>query len=472
VEGEPVFVEETTLGNSLAHVLVRQEVISQEQYSTVVERMTDVLVDNEDIAFCDIAVELEYLSPEQVTNAFYQRIRSKIIEVIGWKKCRISIDEYLDDEDSQESFPVNLGPLLYAGIRAFYDEKRIRASMNENAEHFVRLREPAASIVEHFGLDDDEAEFLGSCDGNTSVSLLLERGVLYPLHAWQVLCLLKLSESAEFVEISVAEEEKREAERESQERARAAEPKAGEPEKDANDPERIAAARREAVRRAAVKMDRRSAPNKKPDPRTRGKRATPKKSTAGRSPKKSRKKPFAVERLGHELRGRATEPAMRVAENARRASGPSPIEELRKRKRMSEVNVEEPDADEARAACERGLLHLRSQFFPRARDEFRKACAIDPEQEVYRMYLLWTEEKTTKFGLQDEHRRELKELAKSHLLVDQHSAFAYYILGHLALTEQNERGALKYFKKAANQDPKNQDAVRHVRILSSRRGKR
>jgi Tfp pilus assembly protein PilF len=130
------------------------------------------------------------------------------------------------------------------------------------------------------------------------------------------------------------------------------------------------------------------------------------------------------------------------------------------------------DEVEAQSACTRGLSNLRQQFVKKARNEFKKACEMDPKQPAYRMYLLWSEHRAANTDFNHASRRELKELAKSHLCMENHSAFAHYILGHLAMSDREERAAEKFFKKAVDQDPKNQDAQRHYRILLNRRQKR
>src|SRR4051794_32354724 len=64
-DGTPVFVEESSSGDSIAERFVDRGLLTREQYADVVGHMTDSLVDNEDMMFCEQALDLGYVTSEQ-----------------------------------------------------------------------------------------------------------------------------------------------------------------------------------------------------------------------------------------------------------------------------------------------------------------------------------------------------------------------------------------------------------------------
>ena len=65
-EGVVVFAEEGTNGETLGRLLVRQQLLSQEHYVEIIGKMTDAFVLNEQLRFGEVAVELGYLTEDQV----------------------------------------------------------------------------------------------------------------------------------------------------------------------------------------------------------------------------------------------------------------------------------------------------------------------------------------------------------------------------------------------------------------------
>jgi hypothetical protein len=51
LDGVPIFAEEGSLGETLGRLLIRQRVITQEQYVQIIGKMTEALVLNEQLRF-------------------------------------------------------------------------------------------------------------------------------------------------------------------------------------------------------------------------------------------------------------------------------------------------------------------------------------------------------------------------------------------------------------------------------------
>lgn len=492
--GDPVFVEESTLGDSLAQTLLERATISREQYSTVVERMTEELVDNEDLRFCEIALELGYLTSEQVFEAITRRVQDKITEAVGWQDCEITLEDTRGEYGGHERFRVSIGPLIYRGIRTHYDEKRVGACLGTSAREFVRLRDPVGSVAARFDLDDEETKVLEACDGLATTGVVVKRSDLAPLHARRLMCVLKLSSSVEFSRQAFVGAQVAGAPTETPRTAVERNAAASAPVYPTDDRWTDGAAFEVAERpapssqkRPAVRAD--PVADERQDQQRAARRAevvatprTPRQQEAPRAPqkappRKSAHKPLkrptvALDRLSRELRKRDVKPPA-----GRKTTGTAAVQELLRRiPQKTEVReepaVQESSGDPARDAWKKGRRFLLQQHLPRAREEFRRACEMEPEQGAYRLYYLWTEfrEAGTPIDRESSHQ-ELRKLAETYSCDPDHDGFANYVLGHLALLEKNERSAEKLFRKAADMDPNLKDAERHYRLLLNRRQK-
>ncbi len=501
--GDPVFVEDSTLRGSLPRSLLEQGIISRKQYATIVARMTEELVDNEDLRFLEIALEQGYLTSDQIFDSITRQLRDKVVEAVSWRGCETFVEDTRGESAGHARFRVSIGPLILAGIKTHYGEPRARAVLGENALHYVRRRDPTGSIAARFDLSDAEMRMVYACDGATTVSAAIERSGLDPLDGLQVMCALKLSSSIEFS----AEAWDRKGEGESVVDSFPLFPMAQGSATPPPVPAEASRRREDTVRRGEArplpppeKPFRAEPPppqrpvRAQPPPADSGSRrpqpspprATPTARTrSGSVPASSRppragvprktvkrtlnRSTLALDRLSRELRKRD------VKIPARRATGNTAVQELLQRIPQQREVVEEPAAPEpsgesAIDAWTRGWRYLIQQHIPGAREEFRHACEIAPEQEAYRLYYLWTVFRdTTSSADREVTRIDLKKMAEAHTTAAGHEGFAYYVLAHLALAERNDRVAEKLFRRAADIEPRLKDAERHHRILVNRR---
>jgi tetratricopeptide (TPR) repeat protein len=143
----------------------------------------------------------------------------------------------------------------------------------------------------------------------------------------------------------------------------------------------------------------------------------------------------------------------RMREAARSQQKPQPAEPI----------APPTGADFFRAAQEA----MREQKFAKACEGMRKACEAEPNNEVYAMYCSWTEFRSN--ALRDDGVNKLRLLLREKISDDDHKAFAYYALGHIALFEKKDDAAEKFFRKAVELDKHNKDAQRHLRVIELRK---
>ena len=197
-DGRPVQIEDSTLGTTLGEQLVDNGTITRAQYAAVIVRMTDGLVDNEDIAFCSHAVDLEYMTATQAHDELSERTRTRLLQLMSWCDCSVSLDASEDSLSAHGEFPQEPGAIVYMGVRTFYDDELLRRYVPEPTRHYVRLVAPATAVADFFALDDDERKLLRALDPQSPLATLIGASIVDPGHTVSVLALLSIARLCEF----------------------------------------------------------------------------------------------------------------------------------------------------------------------------------------------------------------------------------------------------------------------------------
>ncbi|MFI5307582.1 MAG: tetratricopeptide repeat protein [Polyangiales bacterium] len=194
--GQVVFVEDLGEAESIPDSLLERGLITKEQYVEIASLVVDSLAENEDLAFCEQAVQLAILTQAQVEAELDRRIRGRVIQSVGWRKCRIELDADPDSLAGISEYPREIGPLVYVGVRTFFDEERTQEVLGDGVR-YARLTRPTAEASELFTLDPQEAELLARLRPDRPLAELLEQGDSDPLEVLQLLCLLAMADMLE-----------------------------------------------------------------------------------------------------------------------------------------------------------------------------------------------------------------------------------------------------------------------------------
>jgi hypothetical protein len=476
-DGAPVTFDDPTPGHTLADQLVEREQLTREQCNTILGRMTDALVDDETVAFCEHAVQLGYLTEEEANVELSSRIRARMLQLFELRDCETSLTPGTAALFERRKFPQNLGAILYIGVRTFYEEEFL-SSCHPDLDHtYVHLTGAPATIAHYFGLDDEEFHLLRRIHAEQPASQLLRDRKLERVHLLALLFLLRI---AGFCEVSSVPASQR------QSPARRAptnpepiaqdtlvtpppppplvEPPAprptAKPTVDATQEALLEAAARTARMRRSLPARRNS---KQADPLP---AATP--TPAAESGGARRSVPDA---LAAPARSSVTPPQPSQAPQPQTDYAKQHLKELIARRKHTASAPEAGHAanqrDPARELREaRGLLH--AQQYARADKLLTSLVELEPQNELYKTYQLWA-----RWRAQPEAANaplgQLEELAKKLLGEKEHAAFVAYVLGHLNFHHKRDEIAEKYFKRAHAADRSNKDAERHLLILERRK---
>jgi hypothetical protein len=200
--GRVVSYEDDALGQSFGDALVERGELSSGQYAQVIAGVTEGLVENETLAFCEHAVALGFLSAERVQVELADRMRAHLIQTLAWSHCQVELEQASDAEAEAEGahpeYPQELGEIVYMGVRTFYDDELLQSYVPDAECSYARLRESAANIGHFFGLDEDEFKLLRRIDPESPLSTLLHASSVERDHALSLLALLRIAQLAEF----------------------------------------------------------------------------------------------------------------------------------------------------------------------------------------------------------------------------------------------------------------------------------
>ncbi len=405
-EGHIVFAEEGTQGETLGRLLVRQKLLSQEQYLTVLSKMTDALVSNEQIRFGETAVELGYLSEQQV--------RSALVDQVRWKVVRCFMREaptwsFVDGESLLDDVPellMTLEGLFFDAAQWFEREQNFECGLEKVLGRYVFL-EPGSRMPFAYALSLDDA-FTGALamfDGQRTTSELLQRSPVagFPMEA--VLTTLAVLQPACFLEQRLA-------------------PKF--------DPARSPATAARAP--AAVAP----APAAAPIP---ARPAIP----VAIAP------PIDRARVSQVFQRISEQPRARVAQEAH----------------FREPKSDQERRLLAEQAYQHGRKQLDAGRFELALPHLRRAVELEPDGKEYRLVVDFAEQRdrlTTDTVASTRLRRAAVEILRT----DPNFAYGFYVAGYLQFAGGDYPAAKRYLLRSLSLDPTLTDAERYLRLCELR----
>jgi len=425
-EGTLVFATETT--NKLARRLVDMGVLSPELHGLVLAEMPPrVRAIEEPVRFCDLAVRAGYLSPE---------IAARIIDDDSKKALKraflAAAPEWTFEDTSAETRPlidyvartrVRIEPVLATAMREL-PSAQLGEVVGRLLEGHVLFMAPTAELVARFGLSPGEAAFVDEI----AVGQATPRELLVRLTSMEAKAAL-----AALAALAVTR----------------------------------------LVRESGMAPSSQRIPAAPPPPRPSGEMMRPQIST----------KPdvFVPTKPPTPLSGRppssvsplvsSTSPAS-FAPVKDRPSAPGAARDSRpsdaKVSRAPALSDAEREA-QARAALDAALNPIRVGRWAAALPDVERAVALTPSSDKALLFLRWTKaQMRVGEGLSKAERTELARLAAAATKTDPDFAFGFYVVGDLALSDDDVSGAHRLLSKAVKLDPHLADANRLLRIVERR----
>jgi tetratricopeptide (TPR) repeat protein len=197
-DGTPVMVDSSAPESSLADDLRERGILSRDEYAELIARVTEDLVENEDVAVCEHAVSLGFLSEEQIRRELSERVRSKLIQSLALVDCEVELDDAPDALSGVAEYPQDVGATVYMGVRTFYEEDVLRGYLPDLKRSYMRLVKSPTEIARFFQLDMEEVALLNAIDPQLRAIEWFEKADLETSHAIQLIGLLLIAGMCEF----------------------------------------------------------------------------------------------------------------------------------------------------------------------------------------------------------------------------------------------------------------------------------
>jgi hypothetical protein len=414
-DGVPVFAEEGTHGETLGRLLVRQRILTQQQYAAIIGKMTDALVLNEQLRFGEVAVELGFLSEEQVKKALVDQVRWKIVRVFQRPGVRWEYEDSLSRLDGIPTFPMRIEALVLDAVRWIDDEQKNELAISAALDHTPHVAVgDIPALVRNFDLTREEAPFLSTLDGKRTVAAALETKLAADVDAPAILAALLVTRAVQT----------------------SAEPRLARP----------------ATPIIEIRLQAGPRQVSTPNP-PHADVPSPPHADAPKAPAQ-------------------TPPRTPIARpNVTRTS--AILQALESSRVKPDAQRTPATEHEAKLLAERAfqdaLVDFNAGRYAQAVPEFTRASQLLPQSDEYKLYARWCSARASSDGLPHAAARgELRRLALAAVKTDPNSAFGHYVAGSLAHDEGEDVHAYRFLARAVKLDPSLLDAQRQLRIVERR----
>ncbi|MBI4511561.1 MAG: DnaJ domain-containing protein [Deltaproteobacteria bacterium] len=195
--GDPVFVESGSLDETLGRLLLREGALSQGQYQEALRRMTDDLVQREDIRFGEIVVSMGFCSAEIVFATLRTQVCEKLVNLFHRRSQLAEFREGNDEVMLGVAFRVDALKVILDGIRRHYGPDQLQPVVTPRERRYAALAQSFSEIRPRMPFTTLEERFLVKLRGDKVIRDILDQCGLERTHAMQVLYALHVVEALE-----------------------------------------------------------------------------------------------------------------------------------------------------------------------------------------------------------------------------------------------------------------------------------
>ncbi len=450
LEGVPLQASSNIASEWLGRMLVRDNVITHEQYKETLGIMTRsnkkhgaVLIDN------------NLLTPHDLYKYLQKQLYEKIVNTFTWTNGAYTFTTKIKIKDTTQKH-INPLVLVYNGIKNKVGIDFIKAELDEIKPDSVFEIKNINALLEATVFSGRELRFIRSFNGNTKLSDIIEQSKLGD-DAYSLLYTLLLVNSFDLVDpYSHSIKEMSKASRYTVKKSEHLSPY------DLKIIKRITKlydnlSKLSYYELLGIKRDADSSDIKKSYFKL-AKEFHPDKFSEGKF---------------EEVRERASKIFAEVAKAYQTISNDGLRKEYDESFFDKEKNTQLQKANEIVAAemqFQKGSVYLNSKDYVKALDAFTWSIKLNPDEAEYHLYYAITIFKDPKID-PVEARVEAKEILERVISMNPNLDLAHYYLASIHKLEKKPDLAKKHFHKAYTLNPKNYEAERELRLMSMRKEK-
>ena len=140
--GKPLFAEDEEPGESFGRLLMRQGVISNDQFVRVIDEMTRAATGNSRLRFGEVAVALGVLTSEQVERGLAEQVCGIITRSLQRGDSKWAFEPSATATKPPRSFSLEINPVVLAALREAPDRSTVAELVAARPEEFVVVAGP------------------------------------------------------------------------------------------------------------------------------------------------------------------------------------------------------------------------------------------------------------------------------------------------------------------------------------------
>jgi tetratricopeptide (TPR) repeat protein len=146
--GKPLFAEDEAPGETFGRLLMRQGVISNEQFVRVIDEMTRAAAGNNQLRFGEVAVALGVLTPEQVERGLAEQVCGIITRSLQRGESQWTFEPPPTAAGPPRSFSLQIKPAIVAALAQSSDRAMVADVVAARPEELVVVAgpRPAADV--------------------------------------------------------------------------------------------------------------------------------------------------------------------------------------------------------------------------------------------------------------------------------------------------------------------------------------
>jgi hypothetical protein len=141
-DGKPVFADDEALGESFGRLLMRQGVITNDQFVRVIDEMTRVAMGNSQLRFGEVAINLGVLTPEKVERGLADQVCGIITRSLQRAGSEWTFKPAPGAAKPARSFSLEINPAVLAALRQPSDRATVADVVAARPEDFVVVAGP------------------------------------------------------------------------------------------------------------------------------------------------------------------------------------------------------------------------------------------------------------------------------------------------------------------------------------------
>jgi tetratricopeptide (TPR) repeat protein len=152
-DGRPLFADDEALGETFGRLLMRQGVISNEQFVRVIDEMTRAALGNSQLRFGEVAVGLGVLTNEQVERGLAEQVCGIIARSLQRGESQWTFEPSPTAAKPPRSFSLEINPAVLEAARQSSDRSVVADVVAARPEEFVMVAgsRPASDLRDEGG---------------------------------------------------------------------------------------------------------------------------------------------------------------------------------------------------------------------------------------------------------------------------------------------------------------------------------